>query len=105
VQKMPFMDGMGPFGLGPGTGRRRGWCFNPHGGVAPWSGGGRGMGMGMRGYARQMMLGADLYPTFFGTPEITPEQKISFLEAEKKAVETQLAAIEKELGCLKKDHQ
>lgn len=23
---MPLNDGTGPFGLGPGTGRRRGWC-------------------------------------------------------------------------------
>ena len=23
---MPYRDGTGPFGLGPGTGRGRGWC-------------------------------------------------------------------------------
>ncbi|OLS16089.1 MAG: hypothetical protein RBG13Loki_0288 [Promethearchaeota archaeon CR_4] len=100
---MPFLDGTGPFGLGSGFGRRRGWCFNPNGWNAPGYPGGRGMGI--RWYNRQMISGQGLYPGPFGIPEITPEQNIAFLEAEKKAVETQLAAIEKELDCLKKEHQ
>ncbi|MFP4014169.1 MAG: DUF5320 domain-containing protein [Chitinispirillaceae bacterium] len=33
---MPYGDGTGPFGLGPGTGRKRGWCAGGRK-VAFWS--------------------------------------------------------------------
>ena len=52
---MPSFDGMGPQGAGPGTGRRRGKCFNqdlPGGQFYGRRGMGRGRGGFGRGYGR-----------------------------------------------------
>ena len=96
---MPGLDGTGPLGLGPGTGGRRGWCFNPYPLGAPWYGFRRGRGLGWR------WLGAPPFwgPFFAGQPEVTLEQQIDYLETERKFLETRIAALEKEIERLKKE--
>jgi len=52
---MPFRDGTGPLGTGPGTGRGAGWCAGPPpaGNMSPGQGrgfGGRGRAGGGRGW-------------------------------------------------------
>jgi hypothetical protein len=54
---MPFMDGTGPLGNGPGSGRGRGMCAGARRGAGRGSGlargGGRGFGVGASSQADQ----------------------------------------------------
>jgi len=119
---MPGFDGMGPQGAGPGTGRRRGKCFNqdlPGDQFYGRRGMGRGRGGFGRGYGRggygRGGFGPNCGqgfgpgfgprfgpPPFFNPPQLTKEQKIEILENEKKAIEAELAEIQKGIEELKK---
>jgi hypothetical protein len=89
--KMPGGDRTGPLGEGPLTGRGLGPCGR---GLAR----GRGMGFG-RGFRRMAFAQA---PAYRETVELSKEEKVKILEADKAEVEAELKAIEKELKELTK---
>jgi len=88
---MPGGDGTGPYGLGPGTGRGRGFCLGYPGPGFLSSGFGRGFGRG--GWRNwQMMSGNSFmpgYPGNFGFKVISPVDELEYLKAEKEALERQ----------------
>ncbi|MDI3544356.1 MAG: hypothetical protein PWQ28_637 [Candidatus Woesearchaeota archaeon] len=83
-EKMPNMDGTGPMGEGPMTGRGLGRCssrrYAGNGRIGFGRGFGRGLGWGFRGYRNAPL-------------DIETEKKE--LEAEKKLIEERLAELEK----------
>jgi len=81
---MPGMNGTGPQGTGPMTGRRMGRCASAAG-VAPQYG--RGMGKGF-GHGRGMGIGRS-----YGVQELTPEQHKEMLAEQKAFLEKELAGI------------
>ena len=83
---MPFMDGTGPLGNGPGAGRGRGTCGGGRRGVGQGAGLGRGTGRGM-GLCQQRANGA------------APDQK-AVLEAQGSFLERQLDRIKRQLSGL-----
>ncbi len=83
---MPRLDGMGPQGMGPGTGWGRGPCV---------SGRGRGWRLG-RGYG----LGRNQYQAI-PSPE-TKEEEIDLLQEESQYLKNDLKALEQRLNELKK---
>lgn len=82
VKIMPGMNGTGPQGSGPMTGRRMGKCASAAG-VAPHY----GYGMG-RGHGRGMG-----YRRFNDFQELTPEQHKEMLAERKSFLEKELAGI------------
>ncbi len=90
---MPGMDGTGPVGAGPRTGRGLGWCGRPRG--RGWWGYGGGPGWG-RGWGLRRWLG---YPPA-GPPwaEYTPEQEAADLRAHARALEAELERIRERLS-------
>jgi len=84
---MPMLDGTGPNGLGPMTGRGLGPCSGnaPQAGWRRFFGGfGRGRGLGLgRGFG------------FFGQ-QLTQEERKDWLEAQKEAIETELKNLPKD---------
>ncbi len=108
---MPFLDGTGPWGQGPMTGRGMGYCAGyVRPGYQPvarrgWFGLGRGRGWGMgRGFGRGRGWGywggspAWLGPAYAGAPayapSMSPETEIDYLREEAGAVKAQLEEIE-----------
>ncbi len=79
---MPGLNGTGPLGAGPMTGRGMGRC-----GVGRGFGPGRGMGLG-RGYGRGFAYGAGFY---------SPEQNKQALEQRAKILEEELSAVKRAL--------
>lgn len=80
VRKMPGMDGTGPFGQGPMTGRGLGYC-------------GRGL---RRGFGRGFGRAGYVYPL-----TLTKEEQKKILEAQLKEIELEKQNIEKKLEELK----
>lgn len=77
---MPFMDGTGPLGNGPGAGRWRGVCGAGRRGAGQGTGLGRGTGRGM-GLCQQRANAA------------APDQKAAFLERQLDRIKRQLAGL------------
>ena len=93
---MPRGDGTGPFGQGPMTGRRLGYCGGyptpgfTKGYGAGWGAGRRGPGFGW---------GRGAYPVNYAppapvAPEWDEEQEVKMLKAQATAIESQLKAIQ-----------
>jgi len=89
---MPLRDGTGPYGEGPLTGRGLGPCGR---GLAfrRGTGFGRGLGLG-RGFGFR----APVEPV-----ELSKEQKVKILEAEKAEIEAELKELEKEIQAIKNE--
>ncbi|RKX98944.1 MAG: hypothetical protein DRP55_07905 [Spirochaetes bacterium] len=117
---MPGLDGTGPQGGGPMTGRGMGYCIgyvNPtylgigggiRGGVGrgyvPGRGFGRGFGQGSmynpRGILRPRFVGSAVLPWGYAENPYQPpprEQELATLNSYKKEIETQLGGIEKRI--------
>lgn len=77
---MPKLDGTGPTGQGPKTGRGMGNCA-----------GGKGLGWG-RGY------GCGCGGGYFGRMFYTKEERSELLKDRKEALENELKALNEELG-------
>lgn len=120
---MPRGNGTGPFGLGPGTGRRAGFCagFSVPGYVNPvfgrrwfarsWGFAGRGRGYRHCFYATGLPFWAGINPhafrlhPFYGYPyapghEMTKEMEIDLLKKEAEELENALEAIKDRLSKL-----
>jgi len=102
---MPNLNGTGPMGQGPMTGKAMGYCaenssvnVNPNFGLGLGlrRGFGRGGGRGIAG--RGMGLGRGFR---WKQVEITPEEEKNYLDNELKALESETANIKKRLGELK----
>lgn len=116
---MPWGDRTGPWGMGPRTGWRLGYCsgnsmpgyanpYNPRGGR--WTYGGRGWGRSFgrgRGFGRgrlryppargQYAPGPGYAPYYAEPDELTAEQEKSYLEELSKTLEEQLSEIKERL--------
>jgi hypothetical protein len=93
---MARLDGTGPRGQGPMTGRGMGYCGN---------GASRGLGMGYgrgagRGFGRGQCLGLG-QGLGLGRTFISPKNNIQVLEDEEKALEEELVIIKAEKEALK----
>ena len=112
---MPFGDGSGPRGMGPRSGRGLGFCAgfgapgyaNPGPGYGRGFGGGRGFGRG-RGFgfkagwrASQPAAYAQSVP--YREPlELSREEKLKILKAEKDDIALELKAVEEEIKDLQR---
>jgi len=91
---MPGYDGTGPRGMGPMSGRARGYCAVPGGGRG--LGTGFGMGRGIRGrrafggFGRGWGLGYRAGPA---VEPIAPQDELGSLRREADALEAELAQI------------
>ena len=103
---MPRLDGTGPWGLGPMTGRGLGLC-NPYGpfGRGWWGRGrefgfGRGFGRGWgRGFGWRWRRFAPPYPPYYDPYyEMSPEDEVSMLRDEAEMLKRELDAIEKRIA-------
>jgi hypothetical protein len=83
---MPFMDGTGPLGNGPGAGRGRGTCGGGRRGVGQGTGLGRGTGRGT-GFGRQQANGAAQ------DPKTALAQQAGFLERQLDRIKRQLSGL------------
>ncbi|RKY02435.1 MAG: hypothetical protein DRP55_02870 [Spirochaetes bacterium] len=103
---MPGLDGTGPLGLGPMTGRGLGYCATPSssnryrwfGPYGPWGGWGLGWGRGWRWQA-------GWWPPYgggWGYPPYTPEQELEMLKDEANFYEQELEAIRARIKELEK---
>ncbi len=113
---MPLGDKTGPLGLGPGTGRRLGYCagypypgyLNPIG-----RGWGRGWGRGFgwrRGWGRGWGLGwgrrwgyppAWMFPYFdYPVEELTPKEEKELLKEEKEILKDELEVLREEMKAI-----
>ena len=110
---MPGGDGTGPAGMGSRTGRAAGYCagFNTPGYANPAPRFGRGMGRGMgrgfgrgqgRGFGFRRMSAAQATPVYREPAELSKEEKIKILEADRKDIEAELEAVKKEMEEIKK---
>ncbi len=95
VVNMPGGDGTGPQGLGPGTG----WGLGPCG-----AGMRRGLGRGFRGggFGFRRMAVAPAAPVYREPVELSKEEKIKILEADRADIEAEREAVKKEMEELKK---
>ncbi len=84
VDKMPGMDGTGPLGLGPLTGRGLGPC-------------GRGRALGRRGFGRRFGWGAMMAQPV----ELTKDQERKVLQEELKEIEREKKELEAALKKIK----
>ena len=115
---MPRLDGTGPQGMGPMTGRGMGYCTGDvtdptyfvrgRGGIGFGRGRGFGMGFGSppgpglgvgrggmpRGLAAK---GITYYPQASYQPPLTNEQKLAALNNDKEEIKAQLGGIEKRI--------
>jgi len=101
---MPGRDGTGPMGMGPATGRGRGFCAVP---MRDWSGpyGGRGRGRGRgwfgRGFGRRWAAysygyGYPYSAPYGGNPygpELTPQKEADMLKEEARNMQEEIKAI------------
>ncbi len=124
---MPYGDRTGPWGRGPMTGRRAGYCAGyPYPGFAnpyvPRGGRGRGFGRGRgwgRGFGRGRGGGRDYYPSpgpdygpmpdyvpapYYGEPypEPKPEEEKAYLEKVVVSLENELSEAKKRIEELSK---
>ncbi len=112
---MPLGDRTGPAGLGPMTGRAAGYCAGYSGpgymNPVPGRGFGRGWGKGF-GWGRGFGWGAGYpygahygyaapYPAY--SEKISPQQEITMLSEQAKALENELEAVKKKIKELKAD--
>jgi len=99
---MPGGDRTGPMSMGPGTGRRMGFCagFDRPGTFNRGFGFGMGRGRGNRHWFR--VTGS---PYWARTVESSPEMEMSTLKAQAEALKNELKAIEKRLESLNQDVQ
>jgi hypothetical protein len=106
VVNMPGGDGTGPMGLGPRTGRGAGYCagFNAPGFANPLPRRGIGFGRGFRGrgFEFRRMAFAPTEPVYREPVELSKEEKIKILEADRKDIEAELEEIKKEIEEIKK---
>ncbi len=104
---MPRGDRRGPEGMGPMTGRARGYCagysepgFVDNGGYGRGSGLGRGRGRGFFGRARGFFGRGPVYnQPVYGAPENEAE----YLKAEAEDIKSRLEAISSRLKDLEKN--
>lgn len=96
---MPGGDRTGPYGLGPRTGRARGYCagFQVPGFMNPMPGLGWGFGRG-GGRGRGFRRGCWYYPPVNPYPQT--EDELTTLEDYKKRLETEKSSIEQEISNL-----
>ena len=113
---MPRGDGTGPDGQGSMTGRGAGYCngFNGPGFANSMPRRGRGFGRGFgrragsgRGFGFRRMDVAQAVPVYreqaYREPvELSKEEKIKILEADRKDIESELETIKKEMEEIKK---
>jgi hypothetical protein len=109
---MPYGNGTGPWGQGPMTGRRAGYCAgydrpgyaNPIGGRGFGRGYGRGMGRG-RGFGRGMGRDYGYYDPYYDPlgyePRTVPVYKEPSPDEEKAYLENLLKDMQKELEDIK----
>ena len=88
---MPGGDGTGPQGLGSGTGWGRGPC-----------GAGMMRGFRGRGFGFRRMAVAPAAPVYREPIELSKEEKIKILEADRTDIEAELEAVKKEMEEIKK---
>ena len=110
---MPGLDGTGPWGMGPMTGRGLGWC-NPYGAFGRgWRGRGRGRGLGFgrgfgrgRGFGWRWFAGTSPYgpyyppynPSYEPPYQMRPEEEVNMLKENAEALREELNAIEKRIA-------
>jgi len=109
---MPGLDGTGPLGLGPMTGRGLGYCagYNRPGYANPeprkFFGRGFGRGFGWRTWdfaPIERVIPVQNIPVYPTQPQQpTKEQEITMLENDAKAVEAEQKALSQELETIKK---
>lgn len=103
---MPYLDGTGPMGRGPMTGRGLGYCGAGAGRMAGAGFGWPGMGYG-RGFGRALGFGAGfgwraaVNGAYLSAVPTVDAQK-NALEYAQKALELRLEAVKAELDALKK---
>lgn len=106
---MPGGDRTGPYGAGPMTGRRAGFCagYDVPGAVNPafgrGMGFGRGIGHGGRGW-RNIYYATGLprwSRPYYPTP--TPEQELAYLKEESNLLKNQLDTLNKRIEELSKE--
>ncbi|RLB09399.1 MAG: hypothetical protein DRG27_04490 [Deltaproteobacteria bacterium] len=101
---MPGLDGTGPWGLGPMTGRGLGLCnpYGPFGRGWWWRGRGFGFGRGWgRGFGWRWRWFAPPYapyPYYDPYYEMTPEDELEMLRKESEMLKRELDAIEKRIA-------
>lgn len=108
---MPAGDRTGPYGMGPGTGQRRGYCagyehpgymFGNRGIRCGSFGGGRGRGFRhwfhMTGLPRWFRLGQSSYRS--GNPQFTKDDEVRFLREQADFFSKSLDEINERLGQL-----
>ena len=119
---MPYGDRTGPWGQGPMTGRRAGYCAgydrpgyaNPIGGRGFGMGYGRGMGRGFgrgfgRGYGRGLGYGPAFEPPDHPTRAVpvyrepSPDEEKAFLESLVKDLEAELEDVRARMKELAKE--
>ncbi len=111
---MPGLDGTGPWGMGPMTGRGLGWC-NPYGPLRRgWRGRGFGFGRGF-GWGRGRAFGRrfwgidprwrwsappqyDPYHGYEPYYEMNPKEEVDMLRNEAEMLKEELNAIEKRIA-------
>jgi len=103
---MPGGDKTGPMGQGPRTGRGAGYCagFNAPGYANPLPRRGMGFGRGFRGrgFGLRRMDFSPVEPVYREPVELSKEEKIKILEADRKDIEAELEEIKKEIEEIKK---
>ncbi|MGB9824962.1 MAG: DUF5320 domain-containing protein [Candidatus Hydrothermia bacterium] len=101
---MPFGDGTGPFGMGPGTGRRMGFChrYNSSGCTKPWPRLGSGK---MCGFSFGSAFGSrrSFHPFCRDYPDISPSSEKEILMEQAKFLENQLKAIKERIEKLENE--
>ncbi len=103
---MPGLDGTGPMGAGPMTGRGLGYC-NPAGVSYGWPRLGLGLGRGFRGglgfrgrFFRAGWYGAPYYAPYYGNPygySVSAKDEATMLRNEANAMKEQLDAINRRI--------
>ena len=104
---MPNQDGSGPRGEGPLSGRGLGPCGGYRGygrgfgrGYGRGMGRGYGRGAGFRGFQRNMQ--AMPFAPYSAPVELSPEEKLKILKAEKDDIAQELKAVEEEIKALQR---
>ena len=102
---MPFGDGTGPRGQGPLTGRGLGPCAGGKAygrgfgrGYGRGTGRGYGRGFGFRGFPREAQ--AVPFAPYSAPVDLSPEEKLKILKAEKDDIAQELKAVEEEIKAL-----
>ena len=96
---MPGLDGTGPWGMGPMTGRGLGLC-NPYGPFGRgWWWRGRGFGRGFGWRWRWFAPPYAPYPYYWNPYyEMSPEEELNMLRDEAEMLKRELDAIEKRIS-------